>query len=181
MLAFLDMVRSLVVLLFACVVAPACAPSHRMVHDGNVYFEQCYGAEFNQRVSPELREACWMAWLANYTRHQPAHRIDYAMRRVEAIQTGDQTLFLPGVSGGVSRPPIDSHVAVKARAYQAHLGANVATTVQQEGQDAATPPHGCEASCENLQAECNTTCPPDAPPCQALCKRDAAICRRGCY
>ncbi len=148
-----------------------------MVHTGNFYFEHCYGAEFNPEVSPGEREACWMAWLANYTRHQPAHRVDYAMRRVEAIQAGDQTLLLPGVPGGMSAPPVDPSLPQTASAYPARVGANVATT---EG-DAGAPGHGCSESCVGLEGECSLSCPPDTPSCHALCKRDAEICRRGCY
>lgn len=153
-----------------------------MVHDGNVYFEHCYGADFNPKVSPEKREACWMAWLADYTRHQAAHRVDYAMRRVEAIQAGAQTLMLSGFPGGQDSAPSDAKTAARfAQPRRARLGTEVATTAQLDGEDAATPGHGCEAVCGQLQSDCNQQCPADLPDCMPLCKRDAAICRRGCY
>lgn len=158
----------------------ACAPSHRMVHDGNVYFEHCYGAEFNQQVTPMEREACWNAWLADYTRHQPAHRIDYAMRRVEAIQAGEQTLALPGVAGGQKPPPIDPTVASHMSLRSAHVGAEVATTLQREA-DAGAIPHGCEGACHQYAERCHAGCPRESSDCALLCAREEAICANGCY
>ncbi|MFT3921088.1 MAG: hypothetical protein QM778_01005 [Myxococcales bacterium] len=174
------MARSISVLL-GCTMAWACAPSHRMVHDGNVYFEHCYGAEFNAAVTPMEREACWNAWLADYTRHQPAHRIDYAMRRVEAIQAGDQTLKLPGISTGPSSPPTDPSVSSHMRLRSAHVGAEVATTMHAEDAGVSAVPHGCHTVCKEYQQHCQANCPPDSPDCRLLCAREEAICSQGCY
>src|SRR5262245_32189465 len=63
--------------------AAGCIPSHRIVHEGNRYFEHCYGADFDVRVTPAQNLACWQAWIAHYNRFQPSQRVDYAMRRVE--------------------------------------------------------------------------------------------------
>jgi hypothetical protein len=157
----------------------ACAPSLRMVHDGNVYFEHCYGAEFNGEVTPMEREACWNAWLADYTRHQPAHRIDYAMRRVESIQAGEQTLKLPGFAGGQNLPPTDPKVSEHMSLRSARVGAEVATTTVL-GHDAGVP-HGCNTVCQDFAQRCEGECPPDSPDCRLLCVREGAICANGCY
>jgi len=158
----------------------ACAPSHRMVYDGNVYFERCYGAEFNEKVSPADREACWTAWLADYTRHQPAHRIDYAMRRVEAIQAGDQTLRLPSIPGGRSSPPTDPSFNEQMSLRSPRVGAEVATTAPVDP-DGGIVPHGCHAACREYEQSCQRGCPAEAPDCKLLCVREEAICNQGCY
>gem|GEM_PF-5107294 len=158
----------------------ACAPSHRMVHDGNVYFERCYGAEFNDKVSPIEREACWNAWLADYTRHQPAHRIDYAMRRVEAIQAGDGTLKLPGISRGQSAPPTDTSVSSQMKLRSVRVGAEVATTSHEPATKDAVP-HGCHSVCRDYQQRCEAVCPDESPDCKLLCVREEEICTHGCY
>jgi hypothetical protein len=152
-----------------------------MVHEGNVYFEHCYGAEFNDRVTPMEREACWSAWLADYTRHQPAHRIDYAMRRIEAIQAGDQTLKLPGVAGGLTSAPSEPGVVTARPTLRApRVGAEVATTVSRDA-DAGAVGHGCQAACQSYEQSCLSTCPPVTSDCRLLCVREKAICREGCY
>jgi hypothetical protein len=151
-----------------------------MVHTGNVYFERCYGAEFDDKVSPEEREACWNAWLADYTRHQPAHRIDYAMRRLEGIQAGDGTLRLPGISAGPTSAPTDPTIDERMKLRTARVGADVATLERRES-DAGGIPHGCDSVCREYAQRCQQQCPPEAPDCSALCIRDGAICSQGCY
>jgi hypothetical protein len=150
-----------------------------MVHDGNVYFEHCYGAEFNEQVTPMEREACWNAWLADYTRHQAAHRIDYAMRRVEAIQGGDGTLKLPGATGGQNTAPTDPTVTDHMSVRSARVGAEVATVLH--AGDAGGVPHGCSAVCQAYGQRCKDVCPADSPDCLLLCTREEAICSNGCY
>jgi hypothetical protein len=160
-----------------------------MVHDGNVYFERCYGAEFDARISPRQREACWSAWLAHYTRHQPAERIDYAMRRVEAIQAGDQTLKLPGFAGGETPAPADpSQVRVDMR--RARVGSEVPTveargSAREQNTDEQHPadgvPNGCGAVCGETGSHCEAGCPADSSDCRRLCVREKEICLRGCY
>jgi len=94
-------------LLATALLATACVPSHRVVAEGDYYFEQCYGRDFEPRAFDREREACWESWLAHYTRHQPASRVDYALRRVEDLQAGGPQPALPGIGAPV---PIDPGV-----------------------------------------------------------------------
>lgn len=156
--------------------ALGCAPSHRMVHEGNVYFERCYGADFDPKVRPELREACWSAWLAHYTRHQPSHRVDYALRRIESIQTGESTLELPGLRGGQSKPPVDPTMRDVPHGRPPFAAVQAAPDA---GPDEAR--HGCAEVCDSLETQCVAACPPDLFACRDLCVRENQICRKGCY
>jgi hypothetical protein len=174
------MIKGPVAVSFGCIMASGCAPSHRMVHDGNLYFEHCYAADFDAHVTPADREACWNAWLAHYTRHQAAHRIDYAMRRVEAIQTGEQTLSLPGLPGGQADAPTDPKAAALIRPGATEVGQALSATLQPDG-DAGEVPQGCSEACRGFEDQCAARCPPAAGACKPLCARERAICLEGCY
>jgi hypothetical protein len=156
-----------------------CAPSHRMVHDGNVYFEDCYGGDFNPQVTDARREQCWNAWLAFYTRHQPAHRIDYAMRRVEALQSGEPPLGLPGITPGTPLEAEDESGGL-VTVEGPRAGAEAATLLDRHAV-AEGVPHGCQAACAGNETQCLEKCPPDVLACRDICMRDRAICLHGCY
>jgi hypothetical protein len=148
-----------------------------MVHEGNVYFEDCYAGDFNPRVSDGDREACWNAWLAHYTRHQPAHRIDYALHRVESLQAGEPPLALPGISVDAVAAPIDTQTEGLATLQGTGKGPEVSTVLQQSAVPVA---HGCGAACSDLERVCLEKCQ-DNVGCQDGCLRDRAVCMGGCY
>lgn len=160
----------------------ACAASPRIVYQGNAAFEYCYAAEQKPKVTLAQREACWSAWLAHYTRHQDLNRVDYALRRQEALQMGDPTPPPPAIasSAGSEGPadpatlgfgvtdegdPIRSPNSMKPYAVE---GDNSAKT-------------GCLVTCEQLSVECIHACQPGFEPCLETCKADQRICLGGCY
>lgn len=149
-----------------------------MVHDGNVYFEDCYGGDFNPEVSDALREACWNAWLAHYTRHQPAHRIDYAMRRVEALQSGEPPLGLPGITTGAVAPVTADGSLITTEGPRA--GAEAATLLDRNASPTGVA-HGCTGACGDQESKCMAGCPENVLACRDNCMRDRAICMHGCY
>jgi hypothetical protein len=155
-----------------------CIPSHRLVHDGNRYFEHCYGADFNPRVTPIQKEACWQAWIAHYTRHQSAQRVDYALRRIEALQSGAEPPSLPGVTA--SRPAV-------LAADEAHL-ANLTHGMTPPGSTLPAPeagaeeiPNGCLEACNTYERRCLSECPERNVNCMQRCTRERAICLGGCH
>lgn len=149
-----------------------------MVHEGNGYFEKCYGADFNPKRSDTEREACWNAWLAHYTRHQPAHRIDYAMRRVESLQAGESALGLPGLSPSPA-PFVISSGSEAVTVQGPRAGAEAATRLQTEEEPSVA--HGCTGMCQIYEARCLTPCPERSGACAKGCEREKAICLGGCY
>lgn len=152
-----------------------------MVHEGNVYFEHCYGADFNVRRTDTEREACWNAWLAHYTRHQAAHRIDYAMRRVEAIQSGEPALSLPGMDARSAQGHQSFEAAGLVTLQGPRAGAEVSTVLDPSAPTAGALVNGCAEVCRADAASCGSQCPADAATCQRGCARDQAICEAGCY
>jgi len=158
----------------------SCIPSYRMVHDGNLYFERCYGADFDRQVDATKREECWQAWLGHYTRHQPAHRVDYAMRRIEALQNGEPMPTLPGLAGASgNQVPVDPGLSTLVGGGAPRLAA-----VSQDA-DAGTLsseiPNGCLEACNTFDSQCVSECPSRNVNCRNGCTRERAICLGGCH
>lgn len=149
------------------------------MHEGNRYFEYCYAADFDPRVAPAENEGCWQAWLAHYNRFQPAQRIDYAMRRVEALQAGEPPLRLPGIQG--SSPA--NQVAASPEALQsAQAGTQPKADISAQAKAAQAPiPNGCLDACNAYEGRCVQECAPNGVQCRHDCTRERAICLGGCY
>lgn len=150
-----------------------------MVHDGDTYFERCYGADFNAGITQPQREACWQAWIAHYTKHQPAHRVDYALRRIESLQNGEPPPELPGlVAGAIGPARVEAELdAVDAAVNNTSSTLLAATT---EG-DGGSIPNGCLAYCNEYEGACNARCQGASPACFVGCERERTICMKGCY
>ncbi|MDB4986143.1 MAG: hypothetical protein JWN04_1321 [Myxococcaceae bacterium] len=153
-----------------------------MVHDGDTYFERCYAIDFDARVPPEQKEACWQAWLSFYTRHQPAHRVDYALRRIEAVQNGEPLLVLPGTAASALVPQEVKSELTTVLAVDAGVGRAtprlMASTM--EG-DAGPVPNGCLHFCSDYQAACNARCLEASRACFQGCEDERQVCLNGCY
>ena len=149
------------------------------MHDGDKYFEHCYAADFKPHVKPADREACWGAWVAHYTRHQPAHRVDYAMLRIEALQSGEPPPSLPQLTEGPrSETQVQSELAeVDAAATNTSSGL---LTALMDG-DAGPVPNGCLNFCNEYEARCRTGCTGRSVECQNGCERERAVCLQGCH
>jgi hypothetical protein len=149
-----------------------------MVHEGNVYFEHCYAADFEPKRSPAQRESCWTAWLAHYTKNQAAHRIDYAMRRVESLQSGERSPGLPDLAGPQQEAPMIGGEGAEVTRTGPRAGAEVATTIV-AGEGAVL--NGCEPACTATFSACAEHCPKESEGCPAFCEREKTICLGGCY
>jgi hypothetical protein len=154
-----------------------CIPSFRIVHEGDRYFEHCYGADFDRRVTPAQNEACWQAWLAHYTRYQPAHRVDYAMRRMEALQAGEPALKLPGLTRNAHPEVEPEHQALLETAQ---TGAPPKLAMKTGDAGAPAIPNGCTDTCNAYEARCIAECPGEVA-CRHGCTRERAICLGGCH
>lgn len=148
------------------------------MHDGDLYFERCYGADFDRRVDPQKKEACWQAWLGHYTRHQPAHRVDYAMRRIEALQNGEPPPTLPGLAGGSGN---QVPVALGQEELLAGAAPRLASTDTDAGSLSSEIPNGCLAACNTFESTCVSECPSGSVNCRNGCSRERAICLGGCH
>lgn len=161
----------------SAILLSACIPSLRVVHDGNRYFERCYGADFDPRIPEAEKELCWQAWLAHYTRHQPAQRVDYAMRRVEALMAGEPAPVLPGV--GDAQPNVAPSPEIIAELGTLHGAA--ATSQAPASEKPPGVPNGCFSACNAFEHDCVAICSPDDGECRRTCSREREICLGGCH
>jgi hypothetical protein len=150
-----------------------------MVHEGDTYFERCYGADFDVRVPQEKKELCWQAWLAHYTKHQPAHRVDYALGRIEALQSGEPAPFLPGLVRGALTPGELRSELDAAVSAASNTGSLLLAPIS--APDASSVPNGCSDFCSEYERRCNADCPTANEVCTAGCQRERAICLNGCH
>jgi len=160
-------------------IALGCIPSHRLVHEGDVYFERCYGADFDHRIAQSQRESCWQAWIAHYTKHQPAHRVDYALRRVEALQNGEPPPELPGmVTGALGEKQVEAELQAVEQVANNNTSSLLAATADGDG---GVVPNGCLHFCNEYEGACNARCQGASHACFVGCERERAICLRGCH
>lgn len=67
----------------------ACGPSVQVLHEGTVRFEHCHRLDLDPQIAPSHRLACWQAWTTRYSYGQPRDRLEYAQRRIAAIQRNE--------------------------------------------------------------------------------------------
>jgi hypothetical protein len=59
------------------------------IYESNIRFEHCYRLDYDEHIAPPHRRACWAEWLSLYSTRQTRDRVDYAQRRIRAIDSGD--------------------------------------------------------------------------------------------
>jgi hypothetical protein len=195
--------------LLAAGLGAGCAPSLRMVHRGNAYFERCYAADFDVRVRATDRHTCWVAWLDHYTVGQPVERVRYARARVAAIADEGGVAMLPGLPTaaveGAHRPAVlvsSSEVVPAPEERGGAPGAGRASGVGSapRGEPRAPAPAptpapvpppperirrlnaACAGICEPRYASCLAQCDPARPQgCRNACASEHRACARACY
>jgi hypothetical protein len=143
------------------------------VHQGDRYFERCYGADFDAKVPVTKKESCWQAWITYYTKHQPAHRVDYALARIESLQNGDPLPTLPDLASEPSRPAEHDTDAAAS-----DVSSQILVTM---APDAGPVPNGCLHFCNEYESDCNARCDRGSLSCSANCEHERGLCLRGCY
>ena len=129
-----------------------------MVHRSRAYFERCYAADFDARVVPTERRACWDAWLAHYTQGQPRERVQYARARLRADGAPAEPLIVADVAPGPSSTTDATTPTAPARS--------------------AT---GCDAVCGPALASCAARCDAaDPAACRAACDAEHRACVNAC-
>lgn len=68
----------------------SCGPSVQFIYEGNIRFEHCYRLDFDERIAPNHRKACWEDWLLRFPKAQTRDRREYAKRRIESLASGER-------------------------------------------------------------------------------------------
>lgn len=148
------------------ILATACGPSLTTVHEGTLRFEHCYRIDLEPEAQTPQQRACWSRWLAQYTVGQPRDRLDYARRRLIALEGENESapeLRLTGERRAEERQfyvvtpaPADLHGPPPpvATALPAALDAGRAS-----GENAKEPPASrCARSCSSEWSSCDAAC-----------------------
>jgi hypothetical protein len=175
----------------------ACGPGLEAIHESNLRFEHCYRLDMDPKIAPPHREHCWRDWTVAYGNDQSLDHIEYARRRIVALESGDTRLVslrtdAPAegrVFEEVGAPPPDAPMAAPAptsahepppktvplprsEAPQAQTTASAATN--------ARPGDACASQCDVPLAECSKLCETKPADC-ATCREDYRRCMRRCF
>lgn len=171
----------------------ACGPGLESVHESNFRFEHCYRLDMDARIAPSHREMCWRDWTAAYGSDLPLDHIEYARRRIAALESGDTRLVSirqhAPTEGRVFEEigPSDAPMAAPAPT-SAHEPpprtepapqAPVAAPAPIEGAS-ARPGAACTSECDKPLAACSKACEEKHADC-APCREDYRRCMRRCF
>lgn len=181
-----------------------CGPSLVTVHEGTVRFEHCYRVDLEPRVTTPNRVACWRSWVSAYTVGQPRDRIEYAERRLHALESGDTSA--PDLALGAERPPgprqfylvVPAPTSVHAPPppvakpveetepdAASDAGApneRQAKTTDAKAGDAEMPPGStCTKRCQLGWHSCDASCEASGTSGCSKCKAAYSKCMRSCF
>jgi len=69
----------------ALVITSGCGASYQAVYAGDVRFEHCMALDAHPDVNPDIRRACWSAWVEHYTYGQTRDRVGHALMRIRQL------------------------------------------------------------------------------------------------
>ncbi|MBI5513252.1 MAG: hypothetical protein HY909_05750 [Deltaproteobacteria bacterium] len=191
--------------LFALALVLGCGASYRFMYEGEAAFEHCYALDFDGEVRPSERQACWRAWLANYTYGAGTERIEYARRHADhaTAPTGPapQGLTPPGSGPGVapsSRVPDPMNAGHAPPPLTEQVPEVVPPAAEGAGDPRTPPPSGatsvtaaaalqeppgeaCAHGCRGAWSQATTTCAAGSTTCIASAEDSYRDCMRTCY
>lgn len=169
-------------LVFGCLGAPVagCGPSVQVLHEGTVRFEHCYRLDLDPRIAPSHRKACWRAWSERYSYGQPRDRLEYARRRIQAIESNEPSpqleLGAAAERSSLAEPggPINVHAPPPrvARPAQGLPVSNAQPLTE-------APGDGCSTTCRQHRTTCLASCAEGAAQCS--CEADYRACMVRCF
>jgi len=149
-----------------------------MVHQSNAYFERCHSADYDPTVQANIRQACWAAWLEHYTGGQPPERLEYARRRLRALEEGITVPPLPGLPSSALG---SSHTASFLVTSSSSSTEQVLPSAVPQSPAAPTADDGAARLevCAPERVRCRDAC--DSAGCHDACIAEYRTCLRGLY
>lgn len=157
----------------------ACGPSVSTIYEGNIRFEHCYRLDLDPNIAKSHRQACWREWADRYTYGQTRDRLEYARRRIAAIEAGDPNHPVLRVDASDAGAPSTAGEAPMPTSVNAPP-----PPMQPTAKPASGPPDAgsadARAPAEPPSMECASDCREDWQSCESDCEPDAGPKRRGC-
>jgi hypothetical protein len=168
----------------------ACGPGLEAVHESNLRFEHCYRLDMDGRIAAPHREHCWRDWTVEYSYDQPLDHIEYARRRIVALESGDTRLIAVR-----SDAPAEGRIFEEAASPDAPMAAPAPTSANAPPPrteplahaeavpapaKSARPGDGCALQCDAPLEECSKLCDAKQADC-ATCREDYRRCMRRCF
>ncbi len=176
------------------VAAVACGPSVSVIYEANIRFEHCYRLDLDPKVVPGHRTTCWKEWSRRYTYGQTRDRLEYARRRIAALDSGDVArpeLDLSRADAGAGssedQAPTNVHAPPPRTLAKVAVDAGAADAEHVAAPDAAPrepPGAACANGCRSSWNACKDDCNPDAGSRRGSCKAcdaDYSRCVQRCY
>lgn len=165
------------------------------MHESNIRFEHCYRLDMDPKIAMSHRELCWRDWTETYAVGQAMDRIEYARRRLVALESGDSrliTIVAPTRSQGrvfaeIGGPSPDAPMAAPAPTSAHEPPPKTEPAPKVEAPPPEPPPQGLVRPGDNCAAECTTTFSECDRLCQAKqadcvgCRDDYRKCMRRCF
>lgn len=173
--------------------AAGCGPGLETVHESNVRFEHCYRLDMDQSVAASHREYCWRSWSKAYAHGQPRDKVEYARRRITALESGATQRIEIQPSGGrrervfsvvggpdrESTPPPEAPIAAPAPTSPTEPPPAIAPA-EPPPPAAQAPATECTTECRGAWSECRNECAGAEDACNA-CVEDYRGCMRRCF
>jgi hypothetical protein len=93
------------------ILTAACGPSVQYIYESNLRFEHCYRLDYDQTIAPSHRHACWVDWVDRFAKGQTRDRVEYAVRRIAAIDSGDGAALTLHVGENADAGPVAARAA----------------------------------------------------------------------
>jgi hypothetical protein len=173
----------------------ACGPSLETMHESNLRFEHCYRLDMDPKIALSHRELCWRDWTEIYASGQPMDRIEYARRRIVALDSGDArlvTIVTTSKSQGrvfteIGGPAADTPMAAPAPTSAHEPPPKTEPAPKVDTPKPEPPPPGlsrpgdaCGNECTSTFSECNRLCEAKQADCVA-CREEYRKCMRRCF
>jgi hypothetical protein len=168
----------------------ACGSGFESMHESNLRFEHCYRLDMDDKIAPSHREYCWRDWTETFASDQPLDRIEYARRRVAALESGDGRLVTLGTTEQRETRVFDEFAAPT----NAPMAAPAPTSAHEPPPKTAPAPdpkgpaqvagsrpgEACTGPCESSLSDCSRQCEAKKVDC-AVCREDYRGCMRRCF
>jgi hypothetical protein len=168
--------------------AVSCGPGLEAVHESNLRFEHCYRLDMDPRIAPGHREYCWRDWNQTYAGDQPLDRIEYARRRIVALESGDSRLVMVRQQTFGGARVFEEVGAVSPNERMAAPAPTSAHAPPPKTEPAPPslapagpkPGDACAVECTNTFTECMRPCDAAKATCER-CNLEFRGCMRRCY